>query len=248
MHVTGLPFSFSISGDLSLAAPATFDVELGPAVAVEAFDQLRCVVAWFANLADAGALGGEHLSPLDGVGTLLNGAEPISSGSLYRWQFSALRVAPEALAVLANLTWATGLDIQRAQFSTAHGTFPKVLQCDEFPACYRQLSFPLDDSRTGRDVTLIVDFAADHADNDAEHLSDTLRVWSLVCALGGFRGSGPLRAAMDTIPDDDPEVELDQLTFSLRAPSLHDAAFDALANLLDRFSRERAAVRSVTLE
>lgn len=89
MHVTGLPFSFSIAGDPSLAAPATFNVELGPAVAVEAFDRLRCVVAWFANLADAGALGGEHLSPLDGVGTLLNGAEPVSSGSLYHWQLLA---------------------------------------------------------------------------------------------------------------------------------------------------------------
>ena len=150
--------------------------------------------------------------------------------------------------MLANLTWATGLDIQHASFSTTHGTFPSALQCDEFPGCYHQLSFPLDDSRTGRDVTLIVDFATDLADDDAEHLSDTLRIWSLVCALGGFRAPGPLRAAMDAIPDDDPEVELDQLTFSMRAPGLHDAAFDALANLLDRFSRERTAVQRVTLE
>lgn len=97
-------------------------------------------------------------------------------------------------------------------------------------------------------MTLIVDFATDLADDDAEHLSDTLRIWSLVCALGGFRAPGPLRAAMDAIPDDDPEVELDQLTFSMRAPGLHDAAFDTLANLLDRFSRERTAVQRVTLE
>ena len=247
MHVSGLPFSFSVTGDPRFGGPATFDVALGHNVAVEAFDQLRCVVVWFANLAQAGALGGEHLSPLDGAGLLVSD-EPVASGSVQRWQFSALRVAPAALTVLANLTWATGLDIQHASFAASQGAFPKPLQCDEFPEAYSPLSFPLDDSRVDRNVTLVVDFASDLADDDAEQLADTLRVWSLVSALGGFRTPGPLRAAMDATPEDDPEVELDQLTFALRAPTLHDAAFDALANLLDRFSRQRSPIQRVTLE
>jgi hypothetical protein len=80
-------------------------------------------------------------------------------------------------------------------------------------------------------VEIILDFASDLAEDRHDEVTDALCYWSMVAALGGFRRPGPLMEHPDLLPDGEPEIVLDQLTFTIRDLGLHDSAYDALVNL-----------------
>ena len=53
----------------------------------------------------------------------------------------------------------------------------------------------------------------------------------MVAALGCCRLPVPLDERLDALPETEPEITLDQLTFSVRDEVLHAGAYDLLVNL-----------------
>ncbi|HEX6750880.1 MAG TPA: hypothetical protein VF092_26570 [Longimicrobium sp.] len=242
MEIRGLPFPVTVTGDPASGASAELGIDLAPPIAELGFDQLRCVVAWYAALGKLGGLGGADLPPDGTTAVLGNQDEPVSRGPRSIWRFDALCVDPRSLVILANLVFATGLQVTRAWLHTAGHTAPEAYAPDDFPEVYRQAPFEIDDLREHRNVTITISFADDLPVQQHGPVSDMLRIWSMVGALGGFRHPGPLRERLDLLPEDDPEIILDELNFSIRDQGMHDAAYGVLTNLLIRLHRSEAGI------
>lgn len=246
MNITGLPFPVSVQGDVGNGGPASLQLYLSPPLDDECFDQLRCVVVWFAELAQRGAFGGAKIHPADVLATL-RAEEPDARSLQPLWHFDQLRLDPTAIVSLANLVYATRHGVRRVVL-TATGTASGAdLSADQFTARWPSLPFKVEEGPTSRSVELCVDFAGDLDPNLSPTISDSLRYWSMVSALGGFREQEPLRDRPNLVPDDDPAITLDQLTFGFRAYDLHDGAYDALLNLLVAFARRHQPIVSVSI-
>jgi hypothetical protein len=246
MRVSGLPFPFDVQGDPRSGASATVAVDMAAPANEEPIDQLRCVVAWFAQLGEFGALAGTALRP----GTsraALPGGEPQRAGTHFEWHFDALAVDSAAMTVLANLIFATGLPVHRAELTTQGPTDRRVLAADEYPGRPVALGFSLDERRLDRNVDLGIEFGSDVPQSLEDPITDILRVWCLVASLGGWRTPGPVRPALDLIPEDDPEITLDELNLSFQDNHLHDAAYDGLLALICAFPRHGLPVSRVTM-
>ena len=140
MNILGLPFPFSVTGDVQRGGPATLELTLGPGFSKEAFDQLRCMVPWWATLGELGALGGSLVAPANGRANLLNGEPEMAPGTA-TWRFDALAVAPEALVHLANVVYATGVPILGIGLG-APGIAPATpLTADSYPGRWPRASF-----------------------------------------------------------------------------------------------------------
>ena len=61
---------------------------------------------------------------------------------------------------------------------------------------------------------------------------DPVGNWSLVGFLGGFRTADLAPLESNFLPVGEPEIVLDDLSFSLEKSTAHLAAFDSLANVL----------------
>jgi hypothetical protein len=246
MNITGLPFPVNVQGDVGNGGPASLQVHLSPPLDDEGFDQLRCVVVWFAELARRGAFGGATIHPAD-VLAVLRDDEPDAHGLQPLWHFDQLRVDPAAVTSLANLIYATRLTVRRVALTASGRTATTDLPADHYAARWPSLPFKVEEGATSRSVELCVDFAGDLDPNLSPTISDSLRYWSMVCALGGFRGLGSLQERPDLIPDDDPSITLDQLTFGFRDHGLHDSAYDALLSMLVAFARRHQPIVSVSI-
>jgi hypothetical protein len=247
MRITGLPFVVDVHGDPRSGGPATLRIGLQPPMVDERFDQLRCVVGWFAQLGEWGALSGDTLALGSSSASLPTG-EPDARTLHPMWQFDALAVDPRAVTILANLVFATGLTVRSFELRAAGATDPQVLACDAYPARPQSLPFSVHEDRTSRNVNVAAQFAADVPATLQDPLTDVVRVWCMLAALGGFRERGPLRERMDLDPEDEPEVVLDELRFSFRDNGVHEAAYDALVGLLGACSRHGARVSAVTVD
>jgi hypothetical protein len=247
MRIVGLPFGFEVRGDVASGGPAKLTVMLQAPLIDEAFDQLRCAVAWFARLGELGGLGGARITPAH-VRAQLASDEPDARSLHPSWSFDALRVDPAAMVILANLIYATGHGVRRVGL-LAQGTDTQGdLEADAYPRQYPGIAFAIDDRRTDRNVQLSIEFIRDVADAVQPPLVETLQLWSLVGALGGFREPGDLREQMDLIPEDDPEFVLDELSFVFRDNGMNDAAYAALLNVLERVSQQQAPIQQVSLK
>jgi hypothetical protein len=246
MRVQGLPFPVEVRGDLGAGGPATLHVVLDNPFDDEAFDQLRCVVVWFARLAEYGALGGQTVPPAR-VAAKLVSDEPDARGLQPNWSFSSLRVDPNAIVVLANLVYATRHAVRKLTIAAAGAQSTRELAASEYPERLTAVPFKLNEQLTQRTIELTVDFASDLADSKQEILIETLQIWSMVGALGGFREPEPLHDQMDLIPDDDPQITLDQLTYVFRDRGMNAAAYDVLINLLVAISQRVETIRAVEL-
>ena len=101
MQIHDLPFPFAVTGDPTSGARAEFGLRIDSPIADEAFDQLRCVVAWYARLGALGGLGGLTLLPDRVTAVLGNGEEPSMRGPEPIWSFDALCVSPKSLVMHA---------------------------------------------------------------------------------------------------------------------------------------------------
>jgi hypothetical protein len=246
MRVAGLPFPFDVQGDPRSGGQATLAIHLDHPVPDERFDQLRCVVAWFAALGQSGTFAGDVLPVGQSRATLATG-EPDARGRSPRWTFDAFSVDPASLTVLANLIFATGLNVRSVELTASGPTHPDVLPCDRFLTRPRHLAFAVDENRVDRNVGITIDFVADLPAPLADEISDLLRVWCLVAGLGGWRKPGPLRDTLDLSPEGDPEVVLDQLQLSVRDNGVHDGAYDALVALSHAVSQRGMPVARITV-
>jgi hypothetical protein len=245
MRIAGLPFPVNVHGDPRAGTPAMLRVEIGDPIETERFDQLRCVVAWFAQLGELGALGGTALPPGWSRASLPTG-EPEARNNNPVWKFDALAVDPASLTILANAIFATGLPVKAVSVQAQGPTDPKAISCDTYPERPAAIPFKVEENRTQRNVQVTVDFGAD-VPEPHDDLLDPIRVWCLLAGLGGFREPGPLRGPLDLLPDGDPEIVLDQLTFSIRDNGVHEAAYDVLVSLFLACVRKKLPVAAVTI-
>jgi len=246
MRVSGLPFPFEVHGDPRSGASATLAVELASTPSEAPIDQLRSVVAWFAELGEFGALAGTALPPGTSRASL-PGGEPQRVGLDLEWRFEALALDPAAMTVLANLIFAAGLSIRGAALTTGGPTDGRALVADEFPGRPPSPGFAIDEQRVDGNVELSVELGGDVPPLLEDAVPDIMRVWCLVASLGGWRTAGPLRPAMDLVPEDDPEIILDEMKLSFRDNHLDHAAYDALIGLVCAFPRHGLSVVKVTM-
>jgi hypothetical protein len=247
MILTGLPFPVRIDGDVGGGHPATLRVALVGPLQDTSFDQLRCVVPWFTRLAQLGAYGGSTIAPASGCAELTYD-EPDARSLQPAWYFNELRVDAAAVTSLANLLYAAGHPIRSMVLAAGGASSPAQLTTESYPERQASIPFVVDGAPSSRAVDLTIDFVNDLDPVLEPRLCDAVRLWSLVCALGGFREPGPLGERPDLIPDDEPEVTLDQLTFAFRDHGMHEAAYDALLHLIARFSEQHQRVARVTID
>lgn len=125
-------------------------------------------------------------------------------------------------------------------------TDSKAISCDTYPERPTAIPFKVEENRTQRNVQVTVDFGTD-VPEPHDDLLDPIRVWCLLAGLGGFREAGPLRGPLDLLPDGDPEIVLDQLTFSIRDNGVHEAAYDVLLSLFLACVRKKLPVAAVAM-
>lgn len=246
MRITGLPFPFDIYGNVSSGGAATLRIELAPDYTDPGFDQLRCVVAWFAELAELGALGGEVMTPAAVRATLVT-PEPDQRWARPAWHFVSLAIAPAAAIHLANLVYGTGLTVRSACIDAPGLTDPATLACDAYPGRYGQLPFRIHEDLIARQVDISLDFGGDLADSLHGKVCDAMQLWAMVTALGGCRLPVPLDERLDALPETAPEITLDQLTFSVRDQGLHAGAYDLLVNLCAGLAVRGIPISALTL-
>jgi hypothetical protein len=246
MKITGLSFPVQIDGDVTNGGPAVLQMFLGPPLDEECFDQLRCVVAWFAELAERGAFGGVSIKPASVLATLAS-AEPDARSLQPSWRFDQLRVDPAALTSLASLAFASRHPIKRLVLTATGASSAPDLSAESYVGRWPALPFKIAEDVTSRSVELAVEFLGDLADGLSAPLIESIKLWAMVCALGGFRGNEPLGDRPDLVPDDDPFVTLDQLTFTFRDYGIEPSAYDALFNMLGAFAARQQGIASVTV-
>jgi hypothetical protein len=247
MKVVGLPFSVEVDGDVTAGSAATLQLFLDDPFDDECFDQLRCVVVWFARLASLGGFGGARVAP-DACLASLRSDEPDSRSLRPTWTFNALKVDPRAIVSLANLVLCSRHPITRFVLSAVGAPAPDALEADAYVQRWARHPFRITEGPNARNVELSIDFSNDLESALHAPLCDALRVWAMLCALGAFREAGPLQDRPDLVPDDDPQITLDQLTFTFRDYGLEAGAYDALLNLLAAFSSRYQAISSVALD
>jgi hypothetical protein len=230
MRITGLPFPFEVTGDVSRGAQATLRIELNVGASAEGFGDLQYGVECFSELGTWGALGGAVLRP-DQVEARLNGHEPAFGDTIPTWTFLALAIEPAACTILANLIYATGLPVCSVHLETSGSTDPATRGCDDYPEEWPQISFEVEANLTDRNVQIMLDFAADLPEDSHDRVCGAVHHWLMVAALGGFRNPGPLRERFDLLPEGEPEIVLDQLTVNVRDDGMHEAAYGILVNL-----------------
>ena len=98
-----------------------------------------------------------------------------------------------------------------------------------------------------RNVQITVDFFSDLPVERHDTVCDMLRIWSLVGSLGGFRRPGSLRSKMDILPEDEPEVILDELSFCIRDNGVQDVAYNVLINIFARLAGSGIGIKRLCI-
>jgi hypothetical protein len=247
MRIIGLPFQFRIEGDVSRPSPASLTVNLDPGGTEDDFEQLLCVLPWFAELGKWRALGGAKVAP-SAVQAKLREGEPNHGAPNPTWYFEALSIDPKACVILANLIYATHLPVRAVLLHTEGPTDDTEIPCDAYPERWTALPFEVEEDRTVRDVNVILDFSMDLSPAQGDEVGDALRHFCVIGSIGGFRESVPLSERLDLVPHGEPELVLDQMTLSFRDYALNEGAYDALVNLSAGMHSHGIPIVRITIE
>lgn len=228
------PFPIDVAGDVSQGGTASILVEWGTPAPRKAIDQLKCVGSWWCRLAEAGAFGGDTYAPSDVAARLIDPHQPHEGPGRTSWSLSSLRVDFRALTVLFNLIWLSELPIRRIAVLAAGGKRHEPFDPNGYPSRWGHLPFTCHEDRSGRTVTVEVTFRGEVPELKRAPLVETLQIWTLVAALGGYREAVPQDERSDLVPESDPVLELDRLELTVRDYGIHEAAWDGLVNLLAR--------------
>lgn len=253
MHVIGWPFSVLVSGDVAGGGPASIivewglDPELERAVYEEQVDRVKCVGTWWIKLGEAGALGGDRISPDKTDARVIDEHQPEEAPNRLRWNLAILRIDPRAITILLNLLYQSELLIRGVSI-VAHGADnPDKLTPHDYPPRWPRPPFAVKEDRVGRNVSIEVEFRGDLAPEHHAPVTEQLQLWSLVGALGGFREVVPLDQHSELLPDTDVIIEFDLVTLVVRDRGVHDAAYDVLVNMLVRTALSRAGIGEVSI-
>ncbi len=249
VQALGWPFAVAVRGDVSCGGPARIVVEWQPSDDLDRtlVDRVRCVGSWWLRLADDGGLGGLSIAPGSGAGRPADEHQPIEGLAVLTWEVAAVAVDPAALTVLLNLLLASELPLRGVLVSAAGVDGNVVIRPDSYPARWPRLPFPCQDLRPARDVAIEITFSGDLPPEHREPIDETLKVWALVGGLGGFREPVATSAISDLIPEDEPGVDFDLLTFTVRDRGVNEVAWDVLVNLLVAVATRRLAIANVEI-
>lgn len=139
MNITGYPFQFLALGDPTTGGAAVLSVSLVQGYDSEEFDQLRCVVCWFAEIGGVGGFGGDTVHPSASACELVS-PEP-SIGPRVEWHFRSLAIDPRSLVVLANLIRDTELEVVQVTVTASGGDLPQKLYPSRLPTTLASPSF-----------------------------------------------------------------------------------------------------------
>lgn len=245
----GWPFPVVVRGDVTSGGPLRIVVEWQPREGLDRtlVDRVRCVGSWWLRLAEEGGLGGQNIPPGNGIGKPVDDKQPIEGLAMLTWDVAALTVDPAALTVLINLLLQSELPLRGVAITAGGPERNDVIKPADYPARYPRLPFPCHDRRPARDVVIEITFCGDLPAEHRAPIAEILQVWSLVGALGGFREPVPVDEISDLVPEDDPGLDFDLLTFTVRDRGVNEVAWDVLVNLLVAVATRRLAIANVDI-
>lgn len=245
----GWPFPVALRGDVSSGGPARIVVEWQPKEGLDRtlVDRVRCVGSWWLRLGDEGGLGGQRVAPGQGVGKPFDDKQPVEGLAVLTWDIAALAIDPRSITILLNLLLQSELPLRGVTIAADGPEGNEELRPMDYPVRYPRLPFPCKDDRSARDVVIEVTFSGDLPQDHRAPVIEMLQVWSLVGALGGFREPVALDRHSELLPGDDPAVDVDLLTFTVRDNNAAEVAWDVLVNLLVAVAARRIAIALVEL-
>lgn len=246
MNITGYPFQFLALGDPTTGGAAVLSVSLVQGYDSEEFDQLRCVVCWFAEIGGVGGFGGDTVHPSASACELVS-PEP-SIGPRVEWHFRSLAIDPRSLVVLANLIRDTELDVVQVTVTASGGDLPQSYTPADYPPRWLHLPFLLEESLSSQNVQLALEFSNDLEQPNLDQIADLIRCWSMIGALGGFRARGTVPSVPALLPEDEPSIQLDLLTFCFHDRGLDEVAYDVLLNMCVGIAFRIQGINQVTIE
>jgi hypothetical protein len=231
--------------------PAALRVEARFAAPVPADrrDVMLSPLSDWGKLAEHGGLAGDRLPPRQS-GATLTGSGTAGTAALF-WEFTRVRVDVRALFTLENVLhymhskMAPVRDVLIQTAMVADG----YVAPEAFPPLFHPPPFALVLDVTGRGMDLAVEFPEPGPEEAvAEKVMAWVGDWFCAASVGAFGGSriepGQTRYCIGQEPTWGPAG----LDLSLDVAAGHEAAYDALVNVLHRAHYELTPIRSVALE
>lgn len=225
----------------------SFDPEVSPDDRSAQVDEVACVGSWWCKLVDAGAGGGDRIAPDQCVATPIDEHQPERTPNRLKWTLAHLRIDPRALTILLNAILSSRIAVSGVTVSCHGRDIEGDIAPGDYPAQWTQLPFSTVVARTERNGSLEVEFTSDVPSELRGPLEEALQVWALLAGLGGFRDIVPLDEHSEIQAVSDVVFDFDLVTLLFRDHGAHEAAYDAVLNMMVRFAATKLAVRSVEI-